>query len=312
MNSPDKNIVSIRRIIVGLDLSYMDEVLIRYAALVCKTFPVERVYFMHVARDLELPKDIKEKYPHVLAPVDEGIHRDIEQKLDKHFDKSLLVEKVVEVKDGSPIEKMIKWAKYRDVDLILMGRKKSLEGSGIVSSKIACKAYCSVLFVPENPPEKISRILIPIDFSEHSYLAIQHGLDIAARKEATVACSHVYSVPLGYYKTGKGYQEFADIMHEHSHKEYKLFLKKLGISDHDIPCRMILSKPEKMAKETYDYASSHDFDFVVIGSKGRTGASAMLMGSFAEKFTYLNHHVPLLIAKNKGETMGFFEALTKI
>jgi hypothetical protein len=141
---------------------------------------------------------------------------------------------------------------------------------------------------------------------------MQYGLDMAARSNATIACSHGYSVPLGYYKTGKGYEEFADIMQEHCHRELKLFFKNLNIEEGNIPCRMLLSKPEKLVKATYKYIGDQHFDFVVIGSKGRTSVSSMLMGSFAEKFTYINHHLPLLIAKNKGETMGFFEALTKI
>lgn len=312
MKSPDKKAVNIRHMIVGLDLSYMDEVLIRYAALVCKFFPIEKIYFMHVSKNLELPKEIKKKYPNMLAPVDEGITREIELKLETHFNKNLLVEKIIEIKDGSPIEKMIKWAKYRDVDLILLGRKKNLKGSGIVSSKIAAKAYCSVLFVPENPPMKVNRIMIPLDFSEHSRLAIDYGLNIADRSKATLACSHGYSVPLGYYKTGKGYEEFADIMLDHSHNELKLFFKNQDLTPNDIPCRMLLSKPDKLAKVTYKYICGQNFDLVIIGSKGRTSISSMLMGSFAEKFTYINQHLPLLIVKNKGETMGFFEALSKI
>ncbi|MEM1137224.1 MAG: universal stress protein [Bacteroidota bacterium] len=312
MKSPDKNVVNIRRIIVGLDLSYMDEVLIRYAALVCKIFSIERVYFMHVAKDLELPKAIKKKYPELFAPVDEGIRRKIEEELEKYFDSRLIVEKVIEIKDGNPIEKVLKWAKYRDADMIILGRKKNLKGSGIISSKIALKAYCSILFVPENPTNNIERIAVPLDFSSHSLLAMHYALDITARTQATVACTHGYSVPLGYHKTGKGYQEFADIMQEHCYKELKVFYEKLGITKNDIPCKMILAKPEKVAKYTYKYISRQPFDLIIIGSKGRTSASSILMGSFAEKFTYINHHLPLLIAKNKGETMGFFEALMKI
>ncbi|MBV6647441.1 MAG: universal stress protein, partial [Cyclobacteriaceae bacterium] len=122
--------------LVGLDLTEMDDHLVQYAAMISKVFPMERIFFVHVAKDLQLPDDLLKEYPGLLDPLDDSIETDIQKNVDQHFEGSA-VETVCIVKEGNPIEKMLKLSKVKDVDLILMGRKKSLQGSGIVSSRIA-------------------------------------------------------------------------------------------------------------------------------------------------------------------------------
>ncbi len=63
-------------VIVALDLTQMDDQLIRYSAMISKVLPIERIFFVHVARSLELPHGIIEEYPDLLEPIDESINSD--------------------------------------------------------------------------------------------------------------------------------------------------------------------------------------------------------------------------------------------
>jgi nucleotide-binding universal stress UspA family protein len=64
-----------KKILVGLDLSPLDEVLIKKTAQLARFFEAEQVYFVHVAKDLALPEEVSRNYPDLLAPVDEVMKR---------------------------------------------------------------------------------------------------------------------------------------------------------------------------------------------------------------------------------------------
>ncbi len=297
-------------ILVALDLSEMDDRLIRYAAVMSKMAPIERIIFVHVAKDLELPDDLRKKYPDLLAPLDESIESDIRGKVEGIFGPTDVDINYI-IKEGNPIEKLLKLSKIKEVDLILMGRKKSLRGSGLVSSHIARKCPCSLLLVTEDFNEQISKILVPVDFSQHSLMATRQALGLATNADAQVVFSHAYHVPSGYHKTGKSHDEFAKIMKGHAENDCKRFLQRNELPA-DIECEYMLTNDGLTAELVYTYGKNAQADLIVMGSKGRTRTSAILMGSLAEKIVFKSADIPVLIVKSKGENMGFLEALLRV
>ncbi|MBV6647843.1 MAG: universal stress protein, partial [Cyclobacteriaceae bacterium] len=175
----------------------------------------------------------------------------------------------------------------------------------------ARKCPCSLLLVTQDCALKIDKLLVPIDFSDHSVLAMHLASAMQEGSKASLETVHVYGVPIGYYKTGKSYEEFAEIMRNHAAKDFSRFLEK-----HHFPistsCTYILTDDGKYPELTYDYAVEHGTNIIVIGSRGRTNISALLMGSTAEKLVFLSKDIPVLIAKEKGENMGFLDTLMKI
>lgn len=301
---------TIRHILVALDLSEMDDALIRYANMLANLLPIERVYFVYVAQSLELPANLLKEYPDLMAPLDESIQDDLEKKVRGLFSTSSVEVNCV-VEEGNAIEKVLKLCKVKHIDLILMGRKKSLKGSGIVSSKIARRCPCSLLLVTEGFSPGIDKVLVPIDFSGYAAHATRRALDLADNSSAKLLLMHIYSVPVGYYKTGKSREEFARIMQSHAEKDYQKFLSKNQFP-HDLSCKYELNNDGKSAEMIYSYAESVGADLIVIGSRGRTAISAVLMGSIAEKLVYRDSDIPILIVKNKGENMGLLNTLLKI
>lgn len=296
--------------LVALDLAEMDDHLIRYMAMISNSLPLERIFFVHIAKTLELPADLLKEYPGLLEPLDENIAYGIRKKVDQHFGTSEIDVNCI-VEEGNSIERILKLCKIKNIDLLVMGRKESLQGSGIVSSRIARKCPCSMLLVTQKFNSEIKSILVPIDFSQHSSLAMSRALELSEKTKAKLLSMHVYSVPNGYYKTGKSYDEFAQIMKSHAEKEYQRFLSQNHISS-EIPCEYVLTDDGKYSDLTYEMAEKRSVDLVIIGSRGRTNLSSVLMGSVAEKLVYLDSQIPILIVKNKGENMGLLEALMKI
>ena len=311
MNEKNINDPCFRTALAGLDLTEMDDHIIRYAAMICKALSVEKIFFVHVARSLELPKKVLKEYPDLLAPLDESIRVDLRKKVRAFFDDVPGTQVEVEVKEGEPIEKILRLTKIKEVDVILMGRKQSLKGSGIVSSRIARKSPCSLLLIPESAPQVIDKIMVPLDFSRHSALAINCAEHISEATGASLSFTNVYKVPTGYHATGKSYEEFAKIMEHHAHDDYKDFLDQHSLEKEN-PCSYLLSNDGDYAELLYQHSRDIKATLIVLGSRGRTSAAVVLIGSLAEKLTYLDHDIPLFIVKEKGENMGFIEALMRV
>lgn len=296
--------------IVGLDLSEMDDHVIEYVSLLNRSLPFKKIIFVHISEEQGLPDEILDQYPTLVMPLDEGIAISMERKIAPLFEDSETQYGVI-VKQGSPLESFLKISKDHDADLVILGRKKSLEGSGLLSGHIVRKSPASILFVTETFKPTIKDILLPIDFSKHAAIAYDLAQQIKHSSNAWVHFSHIYSVPIGYYKTGKSFDEFAEIMKLHATRDLSRFIQKNEI-DEELNCEYLLAGKESKAKLIYNHALDSKADLILIGSRGRTPTSALLIGSVVEKLLQIDVDIPILVVKNKGENMSFFEALMRI
>ncbi|AKP51687.1 universal stress protein [Cyclobacterium amurskyense] len=299
-----------KKVMVGLDLSHLDEILISNIKIFVPILDIEKVYFIHFSKSLILPNEVTSAYPDLLAPLDETIESQIQYEIEKtkpelDFDFEIIV------KEGNPQESMLRWCNIKETDLLIMGRKKGKTPSDSLVKNLSQKYPRPVLLLPETPPTgQINNILLPIDFSKHSKVSILLALEISKKTNATLQCCHMYTVPSGYSKTGKTFEEFATIMLENAKKDFKAFLEENDLPD--LLCTFILHDKKDEADNIMDFAHSIKTDLLIVGSRGRSRSAAVLLGSVAEKLVNSNHDIPMLVMKEKGENMGFLEALFRI
>lgn len=296
--------------IVGLDLTEMDEILVNKVSKMVEFLGINKIYFTHVAKDLTLPDEIKAHFPDLAASADEAIKAEVKDLIAKaHFQEGLEIEILVE--EGKPMDTLCRWAKIKDVDLIIMGRKEELEGSGSLAKNMAQRAPCSVLFFTEKSKLDLpKKVLIPMDFSDHSVMTMQFAERIVEEQNCEIVGLHIYSIPTGYYKTGKSHEEFAEIMETHAKNDYKKFIEK-----HDFKAFECIYKLKENGDEgrfIIQQAKEIGADLILMGSRGRTPSAAVLLGSIAEKLVNINNLVPMLIFKKKEENMSFLDALLKL
>lgn len=298
------------KVMIGVDLSQMDNILIQKLLLIKDLIGLEKLYIIHVSKNLALPEEVRTHFPDLVAPVDETIKSEIKLLMEERDPNHILDYEVI-VEEGNPLPTFLRWAKIKDVDLIIAGRKSTLKGSGSLSKSLAQKAPCSVLFLTErNVLDRIEKVLVPLDFSEHSKLIFEFADRICTDLGSTIVGLHIYEVPHGYYKTGKSYEEFAEIMKGHAQNDFKKFVKKH--IEKEFECHFILDDERHAGELIIDSAKEYGADLIIMGSKGRTASASILLGSVAEKLVQVNNEIPMLILKKKGENMGFFEALFKI
>lgn len=297
-----------KKVLVGLDLTQMDEILIQRTNNLVKLFGIETIHFVHVTKDQPLSEDIAKTYPDLSADSD-SIKKSISAAISStQVPEGTTVE--VEVKDGHPTEIFMQLAKEKDIDLIIVGRKVEKKGSGALSKTIAQRSPCSVLFITEYMENKYpDNVMVPIDFSSYSVLSLNLVNNII-QDTNKIKCYHIYEIPSGYTKTGKTYSEFADIMLENSKKDYQRFLQRNGFPEFE--CVFMRKTDRNRAKILMTAAKNEGTDFIVIGSRGRTNSASLLIGSVAEKLISRNKRIPMLILKKKGENMRFLEALFRL
>lgn len=125
------------------------------------------------------------------------------------------------------------------------------------------------------------RILVPMTYSEESEKALAHALSNFPDAEITVI--HVIN-PHVHYGT-EGYVGYEQILEEEQRNAEELFETATHIAEeHDATI-----STEQLTGHTprtiVEYAEEHDFDQLVLGSRGRSGIPRLLLGSVAEAVT---------------------------
>lgn len=299
-----------KRLLVGLNLTAQDEAVLSYAGLITRTAKAEKIYFDHVSDSFDYDKDVLTENPELFVPIDE-LEKELERKeVLKYYDGNPSTERAFEIHEGNALDVLLKKAKQKAIDLIVIGRKREAEILGTTAARLARKAPCSVMIVPFGSPARISRILVPVDFSNNCKAALESAIDIAKSNGLDeIVCQHVYRVPTGYHKLGKSFDEFAAIMKSHAERHMDQFLG--GVDSGGVkltPSYMLDEHPVHAIKQGI---INEKADLVVIGSKGRTAGAAVLLGSVAEHLIW-SSPVPILVVKKKGAGMGFLEALLKV
>ncbi|GAA0894066.1 hypothetical protein GCM10009122_37460 [Fulvivirga kasyanovii] len=302
-----------KNLLVGLDTSKLDATLIEYASFLVDHSSAEKVQFVNIVRNLNIPGDVKKEFPNIVTSAIQDRKDKIKEVVKAHFKPKKKVKVTYLVKQGqAPM--LLDIANKSQTDLIIIGQKKTLDGTGVTTMRLARRASCNLLIVPENVTPKVDKFLVPIDFSDYSKLALMQTIDFAVKTGGTgeIYCQNVYNVPAGYHYTGKSFKEFAEIMKKNAQESFKKFIKKIdprGIKIHEV---YSLDTNDNLASDIYDLADEIDTDFIIIGAKGRTAAAALFLGSLAEKMVNDKMNHPLLVVRFKGKNAGLFETLREI
>lgn len=302
----------IKRVLVALDLTEMDKQLIDYTSYLTEILSIDAIYFFHVAPSLEIPEEVLKEFPGLLAPTDESLEKIIQDKIDEHLKCDENTQIKIEIREGNAEDKILKWSDIKDIDLIVTGRKENLKGSGLLPGRLARFAHCSILMVPEKATTKISKIMVPIDFSKSCKLAIKEAQTFAEKTGAKIVLQNTYSVPSGYHTIGKSFEEFSEIMRGNAKNRALQIVKEAELNEAETDLIITLDNDEQPADKINQDAQKHGCDLIIMTSKGRTGLANILLGSVADKVLSMKGDIPALIIKDKKHNLGFLDALLRL
>ena len=187
----------IKKLIVCLDQSALDATLVRFASFISNVNQTKKIYFTNVIRNLNIPKDVLEEFPHLIDNMVEERKAQMKEVVENNFGNDENVEFSYVVKEGQLSKKILKLAHEKSADMILVGRKVTLPGTGVVSQRLARRASCSLLIIPEKAEPKMEKLLVPSDFSDYSKDAMEEAIMIVEKYggNTEIVCQNVFTVP---------------------------------------------------------------------------------------------------------------------
>ncbi len=304
----------LEKILIGLDQTSMDADLVKAAAYIGNVAHTKEIYFFNVIRDFNMPDEMIKEFPDLLEKGIADRKAAMQKVVEENFDCKNQPEIHYMVEKGQPTKIFMKLIEDRGIDLVMVGRKKAKKGGGIIIHRLARRAGCSLLIVPEKVTESIKTILVPIDFSEYSSSAMDQAIEVAKNtsNDVKIIAQNVYQVPSGYHYTGKSFEEFGEVMRKNAENSYKGFIKKIDAQEQTIEPIYSLDKGDDPIKLIYETAKDLKVDGIIFGAKGRSATTALFIGSTAEKLINVDVDIPVMVVRPKGKQSGILDYIREI
>jgi universal stress protein A len=156
----------------------------------------------------------------------------------------------------------------------------------------------------------LQHILVATDFGEAAGDALIYGRELARALGATLHVAHVYE---GVADRGIGVAYFenpGDVQHEIEESARRRIDALLTDGDRrDLAGRPVLLESSDPATAIVNHATNAGVDLIVMGTRGRTGVSHLLMGSVAEKVVRLAR-CPVLTVRHRDHEIRFPDAVS--
>ncbi len=130
---------------------------------------------------------------------------------------------------------------------------------------------------------EFSRILVPIDFSDHSRRALKYAIPFARKFSASIDLIYVVEptvYPADFSFGQVGFPAIEDELRKRGAQELDELIKK------DIARQVPARRAVRTGKAFYEillYAKEEKIDFIIIATHGHSGIEHALFGSTAEK-----------------------------
>jgi nucleotide-binding universal stress UspA family protein len=300
--------IQLRRILFPTDFSASADRAFDLALLLAQEFGADLHMFHAVVLHEEDPHNPAHHFP------DPGsIHRRLERLADSAMSRlaagrPATEARIQQVKSRgiAAAPTILEYANEWDADLIVMGTEGRRGPShlllGSVAEEVGSHAQCAVLTVrggePPEPLGAVERILVPIDFSEHSRRSLLVAKELAARYGAELQVLHVVEeviYPSYFVQTIDVTRELVDRATEALDD---LVTSAVGAD----PVLQSVVVGRRAVPEIIHFAKEQESDLVVIASHGLGGLEEFLFGSTAKRIVQ-SSPVPVLTLRAFGKSL---------
>jgi nucleotide-binding universal stress UspA family protein len=301
--------MKIGKILFPTDFSDCAEQAFSFALLFARKYQAE-IHLLHcVALDKDKPygsivnnlPDIEE----IFSELKDDVDQKMTEEINTHETKGLSIIKV-KVQDNHSSDAILKYSKKNDIDLIIMGthgrRGIGYAFLGSSASEAVRMADCPVLTIREKRENKPfvgeEHILVPVDFSEHSIIALRHACEIAMKNNSRLDIIHVVEEAT-YPKVYGIAENITNVIKEKSHKELQKICEEIvGSKVKYYTYAVAGNSPYQIL----NFAEKNKSGLIVISTHGLTGLKHFLLGSVAE-LVVRRAPCPVLTVKAFGKSL---------
>tara|TARA_R110002049_G_scaffold71370_1_gene183887 strand:- start:52271 stop:53104 length:834 start_codon:yes stop_codon:yes gene_type:complete len=148
----------------------------------------------------------------------------------------------------------------------------------------------------------MKKIIVPIDFSEHSEYALRTAATLAKKHDAEILALHMLEMSDIMLSASDGLQAQKTMFFlQLAEQRFEAFLKKEYLKNVKITP---IIKHFKVFSEVNDVALEHNADIIIMGSHGASGIQEFFVGSNTERVVR-NASIPVLVVKNKLVDVNF-------
>ncbi len=303
--------LNVNKILYPTDFSQAAAHAMPFAVWLAEQFDAELHLLHALVLHADDPGNIAHRFPNV-EELYESLHKTAEEQLGvtaaEHASSGLVVQQAQRRGISAP-GLILDYVEENDIDLVVMGThgrrglRRLLLGS--VAEEVVRLAPCPVVSVRERAGKEagalVDNLVVPIDFSEHSRLALEYAAALARPHEAKLQLLHVIEETV--------YPDFylpvlasGDVIAEKLQEQAKARLSKLAAEVADGIVCSVHVKTGRAAHTIADFARAEDAELIVIASHGLTGLSHMLLGSVTESVVRLAD-CPVFTAKAFGKRL---------
>jgi nucleotide-binding universal stress UspA family protein len=148
----------------------------------------------------------------------------------------------------------------------------------------------------------MKKIIVPIDFSEHSEYALEAAANIAKKYNSELIVLHMLELSNAILTAGSdALSEEAVFYLKLAEQKFETFLDKSYLEGVEVTQ---IVKHFKVWSEVNDVANEHDANLIVMGSHGASGIKEVLVGSNTEKVVR-HSDIPVLVIKHNPILLDF-------
>ena len=302
---------SFNNILVCLDLTEMDDFLIRYTKFLIKKLSPNKIFFLHMLHANDLPSEILDELPDWDVKLSDIVCEDLKEKVAKEFPDYNDTVLRVDVKEGLRSDVLLDYTRDNKINLTIFGKKVGYVGAGSLARRVLPLTPSSVLLVNTSSEPTLDNILVRMDFSKMSEIAMKTALMLSDDTEANVSALNAYHIPLGHFPQSSVEDEkrLKTVMTKHGQKEYERFMKKLKLSSEKYPCKHVYDKHYNEAHLLYHHGLMSHVDLIMIGSKVKSELANIILDRTSEDLADAEKNINVLIVKDRKQTLGFLDKI---
>lgn len=286
-----------KSMLVCLDLSDADQALVEFAAQL--TLQINRV------QEVVLLHNIRFDFAGVTSSFSktdiERLQRKIKKRLtETHqatFSPAAVKLDVVVSDKNSTTKAILIEAEQRGSSVILMGKKASSEGMGIIPQKVLAtdQLQTPLLLVPTRANFRFRRIVAAVDLSEATRAVVQAANMFAQALLSTVTLFHVYKVPINYFPyLETSSEELSATLEQRAAKRMKEFQTDLRTPDAS-DWQIVMYKSANVSDAIMTFIAKEEAELLIVGRLGKTNLFGNNIGGVARTLLTTDVTVPICI-----------------